>query len=121
MSRNPVSMMISAALLAAALTPCAVQATPHHAVVVADHRGYDPYWGRRYDGRWGIRHVGYRQPHIVYYDRRPEVIYVSGRPYRYHYHPQRRVYYYRDSQGRDIVLGAALGAVGIAAILVASR
>jgi hypothetical protein len=121
MTRTPISIILSAALIAATLVPQLATARPHHNVVVDHHRGHDPYWGRPYDGKWGKRYVARRHTNIVYYDRRPDVVYVSGRAHRYYYHPQRRVYYYRDTRGNQVVLGAALGAVGLAAILSASR
>ncbi len=108
MTRRSVSVFLSAALVAATLAPQVVLARPHRTVVVTNHHHHDPHWGRPYDGKWGKSYVARRSAHIVFYDRRPDVIYVSGRPYRYHYHPQRRVYYYRDTRGQDIVLGAAL-------------
>jgi hypothetical protein len=127
MTRTLIATLTSCALLGSAVAPTLALAHGrstykyYHPAYVINDRTYDPYWQKRYDGSWGHRYSDYRRPHIVYYDRRPDVVYVYGRPHRYHYDQQRRHYYYRDNNGSTVVLGAALGAIGLAAILSATH
>jgi hypothetical protein len=69
--------------------------------------------------RWTRYEDPYRG-YVVYRDR-PDVVFVHGRPYRTWYDPRRQGYYYRDNNGRDVLLGVALGAIGLAAVLAATR
>lgn len=68
-----------------------------------------------------VRYVSYPRQNVVYYYDRPDVVYVRGAPQRYYYDNHRRGYYYRDERGNSVLLGAAIGAIGLAAVLAASR
>lgn len=68
-----------------------------------------------------VRYVHYPRQNVIYYYDRPDVVYVHGAPRRYYYDTHRRGYYYKDDRGNSVLLGAALGAIGLAAVLAASR
>lgn len=81
----------------------------HQVQVYDSWRGqWNPGWSR--SGQF----VG---PPVIYYRDRPDVVFVRGRPSQYWYDPHRQGYYTRDSDGSDILLGVAIGAIGLALAL----
>jgi hypothetical protein len=87
--------------------------------VVYRHHYYAPP-AAYYRGK-AVRYISYPRQNVVYYYDRPDVVYVRGAPQRYYYDNYRRGYYYKDERGNTVLLGAAIGAIGLAAVLAASR